>query len=299
MQYEKKIIEHFIQEKKLENLSASTLKSYTFDLNKFFNFCTENELDFPQGITNYMEFIERTTEYKTNTKRRKLVTLKLFFKFLLKHHLLKEKTLPKICVRKEKRLPRTLTSRETLKLLRTVKAVQIGSLSKKRDQIRNFAILNILVSIGLRICEISNMNLQDYDSTDGKIVIHGKNRKDRILYLINPTDKKAIREYLSIRKQYSPDKNEQAFFLNKYGKRISIFSIENIFYKYRDLAKINPAATPHYLRHSFATELLNNGANLRDIQELLGHSSITTTEIYTEVSVERKRKVLAKYGFKK
>ena len=87
-----------------------------------------------------------------------------------------------------------------------------------------------------------------------------------------------------------------ALFINRYGNRLSIYSIENIFYKYRDLSKINPSATPHYLRHSFATQLLNNGAGIRDVQELLGHSSIVTTQIYTEVSTARKKEVLMKYN---
>ena len=88
----------------------------------------------------------------------------------------------------------------------------------------------------------------------------------------------------------------KALFINRYGDRLSIYSIENIFYKYRDLSNINPNATPHYLRHSFATQLLNNGAGIRDVQELLGHSSIVTTQIYTEISTARKKEVLMKYN---
>lgn len=299
MKPESKLISEFIHKKKLENLAVSSLKSYYFDLNKLEFFCLENNFSLISGIIPYMEYIGQTPNYKSSTKKRKLITLKLFFKFLVKEGLLDTKNFSTISIRKEKRLPKTLSKSETLCLLQVSKN-QIGNSSQKmRDQIRNFAILNILVSIGLRISEVSNMNLQDYKSADGEIIIHGKNRKERILYLTNSKDRTAIKRYLKIRKQYSPHDNESAFFLNKYGQRLSIFSIENIFYKYRDLAKINPAATPHYLRHSFATELLNNGANLRDIQELLGHSSISTTEIYTEVSAERKKQVLKKYGFKK
>ena len=85
-------------------------------------------------------------------------------------------------------------------------------------------------------------------------------------------------------------------FLNRSGGRLSIYGVENIFYKYRERAHINPAATPHFLRHSFATQLLNNGANIRDVQELMGHSSIVTTQIYTEISLARKKEVLRKYN---
>lgn len=89
---------------------------------------------------------------------------------------------------------------------------------------------------------------------------------------------------------------DSAMFVNKSGGRLSIFSIENIYYKYRELSKINPHSTPHYLRHSLATQLLNNGANIRDVQELMGYNSIVTTQIYTEVSLNRQKEVLMKYN---
>ncbi|MDR0299082.1 MAG: tyrosine-type recombinase/integrase [Streptococcaceae bacterium] len=299
MIYKEKLIETFIQKKELENLSVSSLKSYAFDLNLFSDFCIEHQLTLVSGIADYMEFVERKEDYKASTKQRKLITLKFFHKFLLEQKLISDSSLPHIAIRKGKRLPRTLTVRETQNLLSAAENIVSLSPKKLRDQIRNLAILHILVSIGLRISEVSNMRLGDYDAQSGKIVIHGKNRKERILYILHKKDKSSLKAYLSMRKQYFPSEHEKAFFLNKYGKRLSIFSIENIFSKYKLLARVNPAATPHYLRHGFATGLLDNGANLRDIQELLGHSSITTTEIYTEVSVERKRKVLMKYGFKK
>lgn len=89
---------------------------------------------------------------------------------------------------------------------------------------------------------------------------------------------------------------DHAFFPSRLGKRMSVFSIENVFAKYQKAAKISQSATPHSLRHSFATQLLNNGAGIRDVQELLGHSSIVTTQIYTEVSIKRKREVLMRYN---
>ena len=100
--------------------------------------------------------------------------------------------------------------------------------------------------------------------------------------------------WLEVREEMDP--SDHAVFLNKYGNRISIYGIEKIFYKYRDRAGIMPEATPHSLRHSFATQLLNNGAGIRDVQELLGHKSIVTTQIYTEVTLNRKKFVLENYN---
>ena len=87
-------------------------------------------------------------------------------------------------------------------------------------------------------------------------------------------------------------------FLNRYGNPLTIHSIEDIFYKYRDLSKINPNSTPHYLRHTFATNLLINGADMRSVQEILGHSNILTTEIYTEISLNRKQEVFSKFNYR-
>lgn len=292
-----KLVENFIQTKRLENLSLKTVKAYSCDLNKLLDFCKEENYDIFEAIPEYMELIALSEQYKTNTKKRKIITMKLFTRFLAQYED-REVTIPNVSIRKEKRLPKTLTYIEINALFNTVSKSPI-TLIKKRDQIRDAAIFEVLINLGLRISEVSNMNVRDYDPVEGKLIVHGKNRKERILFLTNKVAKKNVQKYLKLREGYRPQKYEQAFFLNKYGERLTIYGIGNIFSKYRRLANINQNSTPHYLRHSFATELLNNGANLRDIQELLGHSSISTTEIYTEVSTNRKREVLTKFGIKR
>lgn len=292
------IIKSFISTKKLENLSPSTLKAYQVDLSKFSAYCIHHNFQLEAGMINYFTYLEKTDTYRSTTKSRKIVTMKLLYHYLSQQNLITQFTLPHVKIRKEKRLPKTLTVFELKQLFASISKIPKSEI-KQRDQIRDFAILNILITLGLRICEVRNLNLHDYNAKNGQLTIFGKNRKERLLFLTHTQDKIMMKTYLKIRSQYTATSEESAFFLNKYGKRLSIYGIENIFFKYRDLSNINPNATPHHLRHSFATELLNNGANLRDIQELLGHSSITTTEIYVEVSSTRKKKVLTKYGIKK
>lgn len=291
-------IDQFIIEKRLQNLSQLTIKSYYADLRKFHEFYLENDLDVASGINKYLEYLEQTTDYLSSTKSRKLVTLKLFHKYLVKKQLINDENLFPIKIRKEKRLPKTIPLNELQKLVEVIGIVPHSTV-KIRDQIRNFAIITLLISLGLRICEIKNLNLDDYEFKEGRITIFGKNKKERILFITNSQDKAILKKYLQNRNQYNPQITETAFFLNKYGERFSIYGIENIYYKYRDLANITKTSTPHHLRHTFATELLNNGASIRDIQELLGHSSIGTTEIYVEVSSKRKKRVLSKYGIQK
>lgn len=293
-----KFIEQFILKKRLENLSQLTINSYQTDLRIFYNFYSQNKLDISNGINEYLKYLEETTDYLSSTKSRKLVTIKLFHRYLVQNQLIDKGNVFPIKIRKEKRLPKTLPLKELQKLVEVVEIIP-NSPVKIRDQIRNCAIMTLLISLGLRICEIKNLNLQDYQPKDGRITIFGKNKKERILFITNSQDKLILKNYLKIRKQYNPQNKEHALFLNKYGKRFSIYGIENIYFKYRDMANIAKNSTPHHLRHTFATELLNNGASIRDIQELLGHSSITTTEIYVEVSSKRKKRVLSRFGVQK
>lgn len=290
-----KYINNFIEKKRSENLSVKTLKAYTSDLKLLKKFCQKNNYNVEIGAYYYAIFLIEVSNYKTTTKIRKLTTTKMFHNYVSKY-LGIDVELIGTKIRKEKRLPKTLSHLELTRLKSAIKFPK--TIIKQRDYYRDMAIINTLLVLGLRISEISNLNLQDYVWEESKLIIFGKNKKERVLFFANDDDKKKVEEYLNVRNDYKPSSTEPAFFLNKYGKRISIFSIENIFYKYRNLANINKKATPHYLRHSFATELLNNGASIRDIQELLGHSSISTTEIYLYVSSTRKKTVLSNFGYK-
>jgi integrase/recombinase XerC/integrase/recombinase XerD len=198
--------------------------------------------------------------------------------------------------KKSKRIPKTLSIEDVQKLLASpqIDYDSLESLFRKRICIRNSAIIELLFSTGIRIGELVDINLGDLDLEKQTLLIFGKGRKERNLYLSSLEVIKKIKEWLEIRDCLNPKCD--SLFINKYGHRLTIYSIEDIFYKYRNASNINSKATPHYLRHTFATQLLDNGADLRSVQEILGHSSVSTTEIYTEVSIQRKKDVLSKFN---
>lgn len=141
------------------------------------------------------------------------------------------------------------------------------------------------------------IKLEDIFHNERIILIHGKGRKQRLIYISAPETWLRLKEWIKVRNANKSAKHGYVF-TNRYGGQISIYAIEDIFYKYRKLARINVKSTPHYLRHTFATNLLDNGADISVVQELLGHSSISTTEIYTEVTNKRKIKALQKYNYR-
>ena len=143
---------------------------------------------------------------------------------------------------------------------------------------------------------LSNISINDIISAERVILIHGKGRKQRLIYISCPQTWSNLTQWLRIRK--TRPTNTDKVFVNRYGGQISIHGIEYIYNTVKKSANINSHSTPHYLRHTFATNLLANGADLRSVQELLGHSSIATTEIYTEVTAKRKKQVLNKYNYR-
>lgn len=282
------------------NLSSKTLSAYRYDIYDLLQW--HDHLQFPDlndnSVLSYFNHLQSEKHLKAKTIRRKYVSLKQFFEYL-RNEL--HSTEDFLCFHSRKfqipkTLPKTLKSKEISKLLSSASCEYSHAESpyKQRTSARNICILELLFCLGLRIGEISALNVEDYNTEDYSILIHGKRSKERLLYISSPAVQKRLNLYLKLRQEFTP--STDALFLNKYGNRLSIYSVENIFYKYRDLTQINEHATPHYLRHSFATQLLNNGANIRDVQELLGHNSIASTQIYTEISLERKKEVLMKYN---
>lgn len=288
------------------NLSDKTIKAYANDLNRLKQWLDARQETAaatqpavkPEQIHAYFQSLPGTPLKETSIKR-KHFTIKAFCRYLESQGIVSSSMVPalsgKSAFKLSKRIPKTLSTTEITSLLQSVERETAGMLSPYRNaiSIRNCAIIELLFATGIRIGELVNITQKDLNLADNTLLIYGKGRKERLLYIASTEVIDKIKRWLRLRDRLQP--KTDALFINKYGNPLSIYTIEDIFYKFRDIAKINSKATPHYLRHTFATHLLNNGADLRSVQEILGHSSVSTTEIYTEVSIERKKQVLTQF----
>ncbi len=239
----------------------------------------------PEGIKEFLAFLG-TQSYSKSTVARKLATLRSFYKFCLRRGYVKAHPLAAIRTPKqEKRLPKFLEIADITKLLGTPDA---NTLLGARDR----AMLEVLFSTGVRVSELVALNFPDVNFEGGVIRVRGKGKKQRTTP-IGPTAIAAIHRYLELRRadarsaSFDPD----ALFVNKHGQRLSTRSVRRKLDKYLTEAGLDPTISPHTLRHSFATHMLNNGADLRSVQELLGHQSLSTTQVYTHLTTPRLKAV--------
>ncbi len=249
-------------------------------------------------ILEYFSYLQRERRLLAKSIRRKYVSVQQYCRFLNLEGKAKEIFL-RFSSRKFQTphiLPRTLSRGDIRRLILLAEEEErlADTDFKKMLAVRNNCMIDLIYSLGLRIGEAAALNLEDYSREESAVRIRGKGNRERILYISSAAVREKMDRWLDIREE--DNSLERAVFLNKYGRRISIYGIEKIFYKYRDRAGIAREITPHSLRHSFATQLLENGAGIRDVQELLGHKSIVTTQIYTEVTLCRKREILEKYN---
>lgn len=276
------------------NMSPETIRAYEKDLHQFLRFFHRGDgtpLN-PGEITTLQvrEFLAQLREknYQKTTVVRKLATIRSFYKFLIKKGLVTSNPLVEIQTPKvEKRLPHFLAVEEVEKLLNAPRGTSFQS-------IRDRAILEVLYSTGLRVSELTALNVSDIDTTGEIIKARGKGRRERVMP-IGQMALQSVRKYLEIRGTV-PRINESdpdALFLNRFGDRLSSRSIRKILDKYIRITGLNEKTSPHTLRHSFATHLLNRGANLRMVQELLGHKHLSTTQIYTHVTTSAMKNAFA------
>jgi len=266
-----------------KDYSKHTILNYRLDLDDFRKFLGEAAIEKVDYLI-LRKYLAHLKEKKLGAKTmsRHLSTLRSFFKFLIREGYLKTNPILTLSSPKlEKHLPRFLTEEEVSRLIE-------ASLPKDEQGLRDRAILETFYSCGIRISELVGLNIDDVDFIGGVIKVRGKGKKERI----SPIGDKAIgaiRAYLDKRKRQSG-----VIFLNKRGTRISARGVRNIFSKYMRISQIKQGASPHTLRHSFATHLLNRGADLRTVQELLGHANLATTQIYTHLTTEKLKSVYDK-----
>ncbi len=290
-----KYISLFLQTlKTTKNLSPKSIAAYQSDLKQFIT--VQSDLSHPQ-LHNYISYLNTTLGLKDSSIRRKIITLKNFYNFLVNQNVLTLSPFSKLQFRfrQERRLPKTLSINDITKLLNCFNLdISTFSLFKKQLFIRDAALIELLVCTGIRIGEAATITLDDIIQNERTILIHGKGRKQRLIYISSSISWDRLNQLIKIRKKA----NGVYLFVNRSGNQISTHGIEDIYNKYIKLANIDKKSTPHYLRHTFATNLLANGADLRSVQEILGHASVATTQIYTEVTTNRKKQVLKKYNYR-
>ncbi len=275
-----------------KNVSSHTLRSYSSDLNDFLNFLEKERIPLKVRyidhltIRRFLASLQRRGLSHTTTAR-KLATLRSFFRFLCREEYLEvNPTLGTRTPKLAKRLPKFLALSEVFTLL---ESPDEKSILGARDR----AILELLYATGMRVSELVGLECADVDLLGGVAKVWGKGGKER-LAPFGTEAARALHNYLKRREALHPGEGERGLFLNKSGSRISTRSIRRLLDKYIKKASLSQRISPHTLRHSFATHLLDAGADLRSVQELLGHASLSTTQVYTHLTTERLKKVYDK-----
>jgi integrase/recombinase XerC len=272
-------IEQFCNSLKAEkDISLHTLKAYTRDLEEFIKFTSKRPSDISHtDIRDYLASLHYK-KLKKSSISRKLATVRSFFKYLHREGTVRINPAKLVSnPRVQKTLPRFLTVDEAFSLMNAPKG---DTFLSERDK----AVLELLYSSGLRVSELTSLNINDFNIKESLVRVKGKGKKERII----PIGSKAVEAL----QNYLPErilikKKSQALFLNKRGERLTQRSVRRIVDKYSRMIALKGNLSPHALRHTFATHLLHSGADLRSIQELLGHSSLSTTQKYTHVDIAR------------
>lgn len=275
-----------------KGLAKNTLESYRRDLDKFIAFMNKQKITAPemidQAALNLFIIELNKSGRATSTISRCIASIRSFFTFLLQEGVIEQNPAldlesPKI----EKKLPRVLTTKEVDLLLCQPKPGEHNGLRDK-------AMLELLYASGIRVSELVDLNISDFDPKVGYLRCRGKGMKERIVP-IGTIAINYVSEYLDNSRAKLLKKNsEPSLFVNHHGSRMTRQGFWKILKKYARKSNIEGDITPHTLRHSFATHLLENGADLRSVQEMLGHSDISTTQIYTQITRRKIREVYDK-----
>jgi len=281
-----------------KGFSENTVAAYRNDLYQLANFVEEEVTGRDltpswssfgrQGVLSYMLNLKERN-YAATTAARKVAAAKSFFSFMVAEGNIKDNpTLNVTSPRAGKSLPKAISYNQAMSLLE--QPAKLSTPEAKRDK----AMLELLYASGMRVSELVSLNLDDINMDDGSVRCFGKGHKERIIP-IAPRAVLTVEEYVKeARLHLSHDDVEQALFLNRRGDRLTRQGLWQILKGYAKSAGLDKEITPHTLRHSFATHMLNGGADLRSVQELLGHANISTTQVYTHLTTEHVRRIYDK-----
>ena len=272
-----------------KKLSDKTIRAYKIDLSQYGVF--SNELS-KQALWDYIEYLNK--KYKPKTAKRKLATLKAFIHFLLLQDLIDFNPFDKLetTIKEPLLLPKTIPLGVIAKLISFSyqQIVFAKSDYQIRSAVRNTAILELLFATGARVAEICTLRSDNVDLLGNSVKFYGKGSKERIIPIENFAVLSNLRKYHSLFEKEIPDSGY--FFVNKLGRRMTEQSVRNMINFYCKQCGVDMHITPHMFRHSFATLLLEEDVDIRYIQRMLGHSSITTTQIYTHVTSAKQKEIL-------
>jgi integrase/recombinase XerC len=291
-----KLIDQFLEHLRYErNVSEHTLRNYSSDLEQFCDYLAPAKSDSKRKLPDIHEIDHITIRewlanlHAANKRKssiaRKLAALRTFFQFLVREGMLETNPAKLVNTpRLEKKLPKHLSIEEAV---RFIESPDVDTDLGKRDR----AMLELMYATGVRVSELTKLNVGDVDFGNKLVRVSGKRRKERIVPFGDPA-LEALQSYLKVRDRFlfhAPItlRDDKALFLNYQGTRITTRSVGRMVEKYIRICAGAHNISPHALRHSFATHLLDSGADLRDIQELLGHARLSTTQVYTHVSMEK------------
>lgn len=280
-----------------KNVSPATTRAYSIDLRDFSRFLTRRKIDLASCdrplIRSYLAEI-RELPYKKTTLLRKWASLRSFFKYLTREDFFQANPCLNLSSpKKDKRIPVFLTEKEVTSLIE-----KMAEDRKKIVSLRNRALTEVMYSSGLRVSEVESLDIENIDFWNGTLRVVGKGNKERLVP-IGDIALKAVRDYLKERNEPMEQLRKEGFksrplFINLRGGRLTSRAIHMFIQKSARNAGIKRKISPHVLRHSFATHLLDHGCDLRSLQEMLGHKSLSTTQIYAHVTTERLRKIYEK-----
>ncbi|RLE14360.1 site-specific tyrosine recombinase XerD [Candidatus Aerophobetes bacterium] len=280
-------IDSFLDYLRIERgLSPNTILSYRVDLEQFKKWLGSDMLSISSSVVGkYASFLKDTRRLSTSSVSRKLSAIRMFYRFLQAEGAATENPAQAVVSpRRGRKIPSYLSLREVERLLDVPDTTSPAGLRDK-------AILECLYATGLRISELVSLNRRDLNLASGWLKVQGKGSRERMV----PLGKEAIKWLNRYLREREGVRKDSPLFCNRYGERISRQSCWKMIKKYARIAGINKVISPHTLRHSFATHLLSRDADLRSVQELLGHVSISTTQIYTHITQERLIKIYKKY----